>query len=259
VRPGIVGRMGAETTQDLTPGRPTIASLADVRPGDLIFTQIDKPLAVSLLVKLGQLMIGQRVRIGRRSFDHVIVVTEAAVPVGGTLRPTPERPGFEIDARPPRPAYGMQAMPRGAEQVELTGARHWTDATAVVRLPETYPGQALDVARIAREFVAAGVEYSFGSYLMLAAWRWGLKARWLEERIARRLPPRRVELPGRGYHVMVSLPAEAICSVAADQCWTLAGKQVIAGVPEQVVTPGKLTMSLWRFPGAIWGGPGILG
>lgn len=236
----------------------TIASLADVRPGDLIFTEITRPRSASLLVKLGQLMLGERVRIGRRSFDHVIVVTREAKSVTALRAPFGELltgPDGELFTVP----WGVQAMPRGAERVELTPAKHWTDRTAVVRLPEDYDGQHLDAAAVAKAFARERVDYSFGSYVLLAAWRYGIKARRLEARIARRRPPLRVELPGRGYPVHVRLPVEAICSVLADQVWTLVGKQVIDGVAEQAVTPGRLVMSLWRYPGAVWGGSGIAG
>ncbi len=222
----------------------TIRSLRDVRPGDLCFTDIGGFIPGVLPVKAGMLLCGERVRIGRLSVDHVIVVTEASDPHGG------------LDHVAPR---GVQAMPRGAEFVDLTAERHWNERTAFVRIPETYPGQGLDVARIAQEFVAAEVEYSFGSYAALAAWSRGLDTPRLEAWIDRRQPPRRVELPGRGYAINVRLPVEAICSVVGDQCWSATGARVVDGVAKQAVTPGKLAMSLWRRPGAIWGGPGILG
>lgn len=243
-------------------GPLAIASLADVRPGDLCFTEITRPRSASLLVKLGQLMLGERVRIGRRSFDHVIVVTEAAKPTTfararlGDLLLVPDEFGIKTPHTLP---VGVQAMPRGAERVELTPAKHWHDRVAYVRLPENYPGQGLDAAAVAKAFAAERVEYSFGSYVLLALWRYGFKARRLEARIARRRDAKSVDMPGRGYRVAVRLPVEAICSVLADQAWTLAGKRVVSGVSEQAVTPGRLVMSLWRYPGATWGGPGIQG
>jgi hypothetical protein len=248
-----------ETTHDLTGSRPTIASLNDVRPGDLIFTAITEPLAASLLVKLGMLALAERVRIGRRSFDHVIVVTEAATGTPGAFGPYTYIDGPARAERPYRPPVGVQAMPRGAERVELTAAKHWTDRTAVVRIPESYPGQGLDVAEIAKLFAREQVPYSFLTYVRLAAWRFGWKTPKIEARLDRRLPAVRIELPGRGYAVAVRLPAEVICSGVGDQCWTLTGKKIVEGVAKQSVTPGKLVMTLWRYPGAIWGGPGILG
>jgi hypothetical protein len=250
-----------ETTQDLSGSRPTIANLDDVRPGDLCFTNIGGLVPGVFPVKLGMLAIGERVRIGRLSVDHVIVVTSGSVGrhglpasdaytyVGGPVRP-------DDPYRPPR---GVQAMPEGAEYVDLTPDRHWSPRTAYVRLPENYPGQGLDVARIAEEFVAAGVEYSFASYLALAAWRFGRDTPKLERWIDRRQEPRRIELPARGYPISVRLPVEAICSVLADQAWSMTGKRVIEGTAKQAVTPGALALNLWRRPGSIWGGPGILG
>lgn len=253
-----------ETTQDLTPGRPAINGLADLRPGDLIFTRISEPLAASLLVKLGQLALGERVRIGRRSFDHVIVVTDRATTALGLSVTYIDGPQHDRPLVPyPVPARGVQAMPRGAELVELTDAKHWTEYTAVVRLPESYPGQGADVARIAREFVTAEVEYSFASYLALALWRAGRKTPRLERWIDRRLPARTLAGLSPALQLKIGssvrLPAEAICSVLADECWTATGMPVVEGVARQAVSPGALALALWRRPGAVWGGPGILG
>lgn len=242
-----------ETTQ-------TIASLDDVRPGDLCFTNIGGLVPGVFPVKLGMLALGERVRIGHLSVDHVIVVTEGSRGADGL----PASDAYTYVGGPRRygdayyPPMGVQAMPEGAERVALTADQHWNDRTAYVRLPEDYPGQGLDVARIAQEFVTAGVEYSFGSYLALAAWRYGFDTPKLEEWIDRRLPARRVELPGRKYPISVRLPAEAICSVLADQAWSLTGKRVVEGVAKQAVSPGRLALSLWRRPGVVWGGPGIL-
>jgi hypothetical protein len=252
--------MGDET-QDLTPGRPAIASLADVRPGDLCFTRIGHFVPGVFPVAAGMLAIGERVRIGPIRFDHVLVVTEAAKLVDdGPAGTYIEGPRHDLPRRQRmRGPLGVQAMPEGAEEIEMTEDRHWTEGVAYCRLPESYPGQGLDAARIAREFVAAEVEYSFASYLLLALYRYGVEADALKRKIDRRLDPRRVELPGRGYPISVRLPAEAICSVLGEQAWTLTGKGVITGVAPQAVTPGKLGMQLWRYPGAVWGGPGILG
>jgi hypothetical protein len=212
---------------------PTIKSLADVRPGDICFTNIGGLVPGVFPVKLGMLALGERVRIGRLSVDHVLIVTRAG-------------------------RRAVQAMPRGAEVVRLTEEKHWNDRTAFVRLPEDYAGQRLDAARIAVEFVDAGVRYSFASYLALALWRYGRHTERLEAWIDRRQPARSVALPGRGYRVSVRPPVEAICSVLADQAWSMVGHRVVQGVAKQAVTPGRLAMELWHRKGAIWGGPGIL-
>lgn len=227
----------------------TITSLDDVRPGDLCFTRIGGLVPGVFPVAAGMLALGERVRIGRVRFDHVIVVTESGAERGS---PWP---------------LGVQAMPSGAEEICLTPARHWNAWTVYARPPEDWPGQAADAAAIARLMAEARVPYSFGSYAMLAAWRYGLEAEWLARRIDRRgavvklprwsngpdqLPPGRTR-GGR-------LPREAICSVLADQAWTLAGKQVMPhGTRPQIVTPGGLGMRLWRDPRVVWGGESLLG
>jgi hypothetical protein len=217
----------------------TISSLRDVRPGDLCFTRIGGLVPGVFPVAAGMLACGERVRIGRLRFDHVIIVTEAAAPD----HPAP---------------CGVQAMPGGAERVELTEAKHWNAWTAYARLPESYPDQAIDAAFVAHAMALAGVPYSFASYAALALWRYGIATPKLEAWINRRTGPDPLTLP-TGRRASAPLPAEAICSVLADQAWSLAGKRVIEGVSPQAVTPGKLGMQLWRRPGVIWGGPGILG
>lgn len=223
-----------------------VESLNDVRPGDLLFTRITKPLAASLLVKGGQLLLGERVRLGPVSVDHVLIVTEAALIVGPTLTTRPR---------------GVQAMPHGAEEIELTPEMHWQPWCAYARLPEDYPGQSADAAAIARAMI--GTPYSFASYAMLAAWRYHLRAAWLERRIDRRGEP--VKVIGldvgrgkRGDFMIPGLPREAICSVLADQAWSLAGHRVCEGVARQAVTPGALALQLWRRPGVTWFGPSLL-
>lgn len=248
---------------DLPPdiGVAPIEGLYDVRPGDLCFTRIGGFVPGVVPVGAGMLAIGERVRIGPLRFDHVIVVTRAARRLSAADAPF----GRPLLADPVGnlylPPIGVQAMPRGAERVAL-GPRHWNEWTAYARLAEDYPGQAGDAARIAETMADARIPYSFGSYAMLAAWRWGIKATWLERRIDRRLPAKRIALPS-GHHEtypMLELPAEAICSVLADQAWSLAGRRVIEGVAPQAVTPGKLGMSLLARRGRVtWGGPAFSG
>jgi hypothetical protein len=219
-----------------------IARLEDVRPGDLFFTGMSGAPAKAL-VYAGQLMLGEFVAVGGFVVGHVGVVTKAA------------------DTTAPRM---VEAMPSGARERDLTLDRDWTRKTAFVRLPEAWPGQAEDAAAIARLMI--GTPYSFGSYAQLAAWRFGWKTWALEERINRRRPER-IRLPHwsngpaegsavkRGGH----LPTEAICSVLADQAWTLAGARVVHGTKPQIVTPGLLASQLMHRPGVVWGGAGILG
>ena len=191
----------------------TIDSLADLRPGDLMFGPIGGVVPGWFPVGVGQALLGEGFTVGPVSVRHVGVAVGA-----GRL---------------------VQAMPGGAEEIELT-AKHWTPEYAYVRPPYT-GAQGRFVAMVARGFVDRKVRYSFLSYGALAAWRWGLSTPKLEAWINRR--------DGDGY------PREAICSVLADQAMTMAGFQVMTGVARQCVTPGALAARFWfHCPGAVWGG-----
>lgn len=240
----------------------TIASLADLRPGDVMFSKIGGFIPGVFPVKAGQLMLGESMRIGRRSFDHVGIVVQAATWPWTPTGAMPWGQGPRI----------VQAMPGGAEEVEIGPNRHWTDTVAYCRLPEDYPGQAADAAAIARLFVSEGVRYSFLSYGALALFKWGKAiggpgrddigerlAKW----IGRRGEPLKVTGIDRGNgkrgdFMIPGLPVEAICSVLVDQCWTLAGHKVVSGTRPQIVTPGMLAMQLWNRPGVVRGGKDVL-
>lgn len=216
-----------------------IGSLADLRPGDLLFGPIGGVVPGLFPVGVGQLVLGEVFRAGPFSVRHVGIVVQDWThnlpgPVGPRL---------------------VQAMPSGAEEITLLEETHWTPRYAYARLPEDYPGQAKDAAAIARLFVSEKVPYSFASYAALAAWRFGLKAERLAGWINRR--GRRVitESPVDGRLMERQLPAEAICSVLADQAWTLAGAKVVTGTRPQIVTPGMLATQLWRRDDVIWGRP----
>jgi hypothetical protein len=174
----------------------------------------------------------------------------------------PRHVGVVVDGAGFVPPRLVQAMPHGAEEITMDPARHWTDRYAYVRMAEDYPGQAEDAAAIARLFVTEGVPYSFGSYVALAAWKYGIKAERLERWINRRRPPVSLTMPrSRTPFEMngVQLPAEAICSVLGDQSWSLAGKRVMYGVAHQAVTPGAMALQLMRKPGTRWIIPGGVG
>ena len=240
----------------------SINSLDELQPGDIMFGPIGG--LVGLGVGLGQLALGEAFRAGKLSIRHVGIVVEAAqVP---TARPGGHGPRL------------VQAMPRGAEEVEMNGG-HWTERHAYVRLEEDYPGQAADAAAIARLMVEYKVAYSPASYLALALWKLQSKAtvattgttqplgperdhglaNRLEAWISRtKRPVARPNTTGSPLRAgqTIRLPEEAICSVLADQAWTLAGKRVMRNVARQAVTPGAMVDQLWRRPGAIWGFPG---
>jgi hypothetical protein len=202
-----------------------IESLADVRPGDVCLTTMGGFIPGVFPVRIGTALCKESFRIGPFSADHALICVETGEHLGR--------------------ARAVQAMPRGAEEIALTPAKHWTDGVAWFRLAEDYPGQAADAAAIARLFVSERVPYSFLSYLALAAWSRGLKAERLERWIDRRQEAIPVQLDGSAGR-MLQLPAEAICSVLVDQAWSLAGKRVMEGVKRQCVTPGALAMRLSR-------------
>jgi hypothetical protein len=218
-----------------------IKSLYDVRPGDMYIGNISG--AVGVGVALGEIAIGDGFRIGQLSARHVGIVTEAG----------------DRDSTPVRPPRMAQAMPGGAEIIALTKEQHWTPKSAFIRLPEDYLGQALDAAAVAVAMVDACVAYSPLSYAAIGlAWR-GIDPPSLLKWIDRRRDPVYVFLQGEDVGTPLRFPEEAICSVFADQAWTLVGKQVMPkGTPAQLVTPGGLARAWFRAPGTVCGGAGLL-
>jgi hypothetical protein len=216
-----------------------VTTIADLRPGDIGFGPIKG--GAGLLVGAGQLMLGEGFRVGPLSIRHVFVVTG-------------------VDNSGPR---AVEAMPSGARELDLD-FRRWTPEHAYVRLPEDYPGQASDAAAIARAMI--GTPYSFASYAALAAWRFGWRTPRLEAWINRRQIPKHIIDKPSGTGELwttsnpslteIALPCEAICSVLADQAWSLAGKSVMQGVAHQCVTPGALAGRLLSYPDAQWIWPG---
>lgn len=254
-----------------------IESLADLRPGDIMFAPIGGLVPGVFPVGVGQLALGEVFRVGRLSVRHVGIVVEASqrLPPGssqnlrtrewhaGPILPEAMPFGDEFQAYPTGVITApklVQAMPGGAEEIELRHDSHWTPRHAYLRLPEDYPGQADHAASIARLMVEVGTPYSFASYASLTLWRWGVRINRLEHWINRRRPPMTYEAWQRSRRGLkpIRLPVEAICSVLVDQAWTLAGKDVMPNTAEQAVTPGALANQLWRTPGAIWGLPGPL-
>lgn len=217
----------------------TMQRLADLRPGDIMLGPIGG--LTGLGVGLGQLVLGEAFRQGTLSVRHAGVVVKGAEWSGGD----PER---GIPVAPPLLA---QAMPTGAEIIGME-PEHWTERHAYVRLPEDYAGQALDAAAVAERMVREGVAYSFASYPSLAAWKLTGQSR-LAKWINRRRPPVAIPWPsGKVEPVTVALPVEAICSVFADQAWSLTGKRIVEDTRPQAVTPGMLADTLTCLEGATW-------
>ncbi|GEM_PF-5487750 len=232
-----------------------IESLTDLRPGDIMFGPIGGLVPGLVPVGVGQLLLGEVFRAGRLSVRHVGIVVEASqhLPPGTIYKGQTYETGVITAPRL------VQAMPGGAEEIELRTGTHWTPRHAYLRLPEDYPGQAADAAAIARLMVEVGTPYSFASYASLVLWRWGVRVDRLERWINRRREPRwfRTNRQGGKIEKQIALPVEAICSVLVDQAWTLAGKDVMPNTAEQAVTPGALANQLWRTPGVTWGSLGL--
>ena len=206
----------------------SIRSLQDLRPGDIMISgQSTAP--AKLLVYFGQLLLKEHFRIGRFAAGHAGVVT-----FDGKL---------------------VEAMPSGARERYLRPS-DWSPSHVYFRFQEDYPGQAFDAANVARAMI--GTPYSFLSYVYLAAYLRGFQPDWLSRRINERHGTYPVILANVEPARSVGLPVEAICSVLADQAWTLTGKKVIQGTHPQVVTPGMLAQNLWGRAGVIRGGEGIL-
>lgn len=219
-------------------------AITDLRPGDIGFGPIRG--GAGLLVGAGQMMLGEGFRVGALDIRHVFVVTDS----GGDMR-LRLYSRSELDNATFKCC--VEAMPDGAREIRLSAAR-WTPQYAYARLPEDYPGQADDAAAIARAMI--GTPYSFASYAALAAWRMGWKTPKLERWIDRRKEPELIELPPPGMCDQVALPCEAICSVLADQAWSLTGKKIMEGVAHQCVTPGALAGRLLTMDGVEWMWPG---
>lgn len=209
-----------------------IESLNDLRPGDImICSQADAP--ARLLVNFGQLLLKDGFRIGEFTAGHAGVITP-----GGKL---------------------VEAMPSGARERDLRET-DWNSTHMYFRLPEDYPGQGYDAAKMARAMI--GTPYSFASYAYLAAYLGGFQPEWLAHRIDRRHQVKvfstfRDGPKGQAWS-LVNIPVEAICSVLAEQAWTLTDKKVIRGTRPQVVTPGMLARQLYGRLDIVRGGAGLL-
>ena len=224
-----------------------ITRLEDVRPGDIFLGPIGGGLGAA--IRAAQIIVDGGWRVGPLHVEHIGIVVEASRTEG----PSGEWPTGVITA--PRM---VQAMPGGAEEIALSYDRHWTPKVAYARIPEDYPGQAADAAAIARLMVREKVRYSFGSYGALALYHWGYQAPRLTKWIGRRRPFQMIDTqaPLTGGRHGIALPMEAICSVLADQCWSLAGKRVMEGTAPQAVTPSQLGQRLLTgMDGVIWGWP----
>lgn len=250
-----------------------IKSLEDVRPGDLFLGPIGGKAGVA--VRLGELIVDGGWKVGPLDVRHIGVVVEASRKLGpgavrnqqtGVYYESPNPGGTRLWRDLPMGDYDTyetgvitapllaQAMPGGAEIIKMRYDTHWTPKCAFARIPEDYPGQAEDAAAIARLMAELEIGYSWASYPALAAYRLGYRAPRLTEWIGRRRYARITT--SRGVTTGDSLPVEAICSVFADQAWSLAGKRVMEGVHPMAVTPSQLGQRLlFEMDGVEWGWP----
>lgn len=180
-------------------------STSDLRPGDIGFARHVSPKSADLLILAGQTLLGQP-----GYPHHAFVVTSA--------------PPLRI----------VQAMPRGAEEIEI-GAEHWGADYVYLRPDYDRQGQSFShqgdaVAYAARQYI--GVPYSFADYAAIAGVHFGI-----ENGLVRRY---------------VTSSKHMICSQLADQALCDAGFHVFDdGRLPQDVTPSALFKALRERPGTI--------
>lgn len=197
-----------------------MVGLRDLRPGDLMFTTISglQGKLISLAEKVNDPIVTWD---EAKKVQHVGIVTAAA---GGDLL-------WPLKARL------VQAMPGGAEEIELTGD-YWTSAFIYVRpnyrdlsggqMPTT---QGRAAATAARHYI--GVPYSFLDYAAIAA--------------------HHLHMPSAALRRYVSSTKHMICSQLADQAMSDAGFHVFDdGRIPQDVTPAALYHELMRRPETMW-------
>jgi hypothetical protein len=216
-------------------------ALADVRPGDVVFGPIGGLVPGVFPVGAGQILLADRkARLSWRRWwkiRHVLVVTEEASG-GYEDRSTPGQ-AHVVGIGP----KAVQAMPGGAEEIELTAAWHWTKDYVYVRpayrtdASELEFAQAAAVAAAARSYI--GTPYNFLTYGKLAAGHLHLG---LTERTLRK---------------WISTRKDMMCSQLADQCLADAGFYVFddGRLPQDVV-PSELYLKLLGMPGTQWWIPG---
>lgn len=221
-------------------------TLADVRPGDIVFGPIGGLVPGVFPVGVGQLLLADRkARLSWRRWwkiRHVLIVTQE------------QGAGLEYFSGPSAPK-AVQAMPHGAEEIELRTDRHWTKDYVYVRPAyitaemmgvgdmDSHGGahQGRTVAQAARGYI--GTPYNFLTYGKLAARKF------------------RLVLAERTLEKWISTRKDMMCSQLADQCLADAGFHIFddGRLPQDVV-PSELYRKLRQLPGTQWmvpGGPWI--
>lgn len=233
----------------------TTLTLADLRPGDLMFGPIHGFIPGTFPVGAGQIALATRkARLSWRQWwrvRHVGVVVEAQRDVD-----------INDDPRnPPRlwPAHGpklVQAMPSGAEEIEMTPARHWTAEYVYIRpaykiAATGYGGMTERVAAAARGYV--GTPYNFLTYGKLAASALHLPItrrvleRWISTRrdmMCSQLADQ--ALADAGFHVFDDgrLPQDVVPAELFRQLFTMSGQWLVPGYSRWQSAPA----ATWRAP-----------
>lgn len=205
-----------------------MTSLADLRPGDIGFSNITG--YAGALIWAAQRVLAATEE-SEKKIKHVFVVTEAAqrrdIPF---MHRDPD--GFTYEGVHPN-FYGpriVQAMPHGAEDIEI-GDEHWTKDFVYLRpaYTEKFGGTfGINVAHAARRYV--DTPYSFADYAAILGLHMGI-----DNGAVRRY---------------VTSSGHQICSQLADQSLSDAGFHVFTDkrLPQDVM-PIELYRALAAMPG----------
>lgn len=221
-----------------------MSTLADLRPGDLMFGPVGGIVPGMFPVGAGQLLLADRkARLSWRRWRkirHAGVVVEAATAKPAKTAPMGEYLNYKDGDLISYPRL-VQAMPKSAEEVELRTDPHWTDQYVYIRPDYARREDPSDVAMVsearARKIVQAargyvGTPYNFLTYGAMAA---------------RKL---RLVLSDRLLRKWISSRSDMMCSQLVDQCLADAGYHVFDdGRLPQDVAPAELFRRLLELPG----------
>lgn len=217
-----------------------VPTLADLRPGDLLFGSIGGFIPGVVPVGAGQIVLATRkARLSWRRWwkvRHVGVVVEASERLPYRLHPNGQllNASASDDMADTYPRL-VQAMPSGAEEIPMTPERNWTAEYIYLRpaykiAATGYGGMTERVAEAARGYV--GTPYNFLTYGKLAA-------------SALHLPISAAVLKR-----WISTHHDMMCSQLADQSLADAGFHVFSdGRLPQDVVPAELFRALLEMRG----------
>ncbi|WP_431935811.1 hypothetical protein [Micromonospora sp. RP3T] len=196
----------------------TVASVADLRPGDLGFSSIRGRVGAGVLA--GQTSIDLAALLRARPVENAGWITHA----------------YQVAATGPGWALAVEAMPAGARRVLLTDTDRTGPGYAYVRLPDDAGPAGWQRTATLAAYDMVGTPYGFAQYAALAglvltggttADTRGPLARYVNRR-----------------HPNTGLPVRVICSQLVDEALRVAGVHLFDdGRPPQYVTPGAL---FWR-------------